>query len=112
MYARQAITTKYHGPTNTRGARISARCAAGRITISRHGDNDALDGAELHAKAITALIAKLGWDATAYSKGAWHMGATTDGYCAVYSTSDTQIVFTTTTPAPAGWTHVEGGVTP
>lgn len=29
----QAITTTYRGPTNTRGSRIIARCAAGRITF-------------------------------------------------------------------------------
>lgn len=30
----QAIITTYKGPTNTRGARILARCEAGSITIS------------------------------------------------------------------------------
>ena len=30
---RQAITTRFHGPTNTRGARITARAEAGRITF-------------------------------------------------------------------------------
>ena len=29
----QAIQTKYIGPTNTKGARIKAFCAAGSITI-------------------------------------------------------------------------------
>ena len=32
----QAIQTRYHGPTNTRPARITARAAAGSITISVH----------------------------------------------------------------------------
>ena len=30
----QAIRTRYHGATNTRGARISAQCEAGRIYVS------------------------------------------------------------------------------
>lgn len=30
----QAITTKYFGPTNTKGSRIKATCWAGSITIA------------------------------------------------------------------------------
>jgi hypothetical protein len=55
----QAITTKFHGPTDHKGARITARCDAGRITIPyEYGASQ--DGA--HDAAAQALIAKLDWN--------------------------------------------------
>lgn len=54
----QAILTRYLGPTNTRGARIKASCAAGSITISYPYD---LSGQAVHRKAAEALVSKLGW---------------------------------------------------
>jgi hypothetical protein len=33
MESRQAIETKYIGPTNTRGAKVKASCYAGSLTI-------------------------------------------------------------------------------
>lgn len=50
------ITTKYLGPTNSRGARIKATCQAGSITIPY-----AYEGGigACHAKAAQALIKKL-----------------------------------------------------
>lgn len=54
----QAITTKFHGPTNTRGSRVSAKCNAGRITLSW---DHALDSTENHDAAARALIKKLDW---------------------------------------------------
>lgn len=62
----QAIETKYHGPTYTKGSRISARCEAGRITLER---DSALGIGENHRAAAVALILKLGW------YGHWAMGA-------------------------------------
>jgi hypothetical protein len=55
---RQAITTKYLGPTNSRGSRIKATAAAGPITIPYDyaGNADSR-----HAKAAKALALKLGW---------------------------------------------------
>jgi hypothetical protein len=54
----QAIETKYHGPTNFRGSRVSARCEAGSITLPW---DHALSGPENHLAACKALLVKLGW---------------------------------------------------
>ena len=54
----QGIQTHFLGPTNTRDARIVARCEAGRITIPWD------DSAEIfhnHAEAARQLCIKLGW---------------------------------------------------
>lgn len=55
----QAIQTKYLGPTNTRGSRIKATCAAGSLTIPYPHELD--QGQSAHRKAAEALAAKLGW---------------------------------------------------
>lgn len=55
----QAILTRYLGPTNSRGARIKATCAAGSVTISYPHD---LSGQAVYRKAAEALISKLGWN--------------------------------------------------
>jgi hypothetical protein len=54
----QAIQTTYHGPTNTRGARIVARCDAGRLTVAW---DYALSIERNHDAAAIALARKLGW---------------------------------------------------
>ncbi len=55
---RQAIVTKYLGPTNFRGSRVKATCEAGSITVPwNHGLNTGCN----HAEACDALLAKLGW---------------------------------------------------
>ncbi len=61
----QAIITKYHCPTNTRGPRISARCDAGRISVPYpYG----LSGQAVHRAAAEALAAKLGWTGDRYGE--------------------------------------------
>jgi len=55
----QAIVTKYHGPTDTKGSRVSARCDAGRI-ITDWQDN--LNSDQNHYRAAALLQLKLGWD--------------------------------------------------
>ena len=55
---RQAITTKYFGPSNVRGSRVKATADAGSITL--HWDN-ALNTEQNHALAARKLAAKLGW---------------------------------------------------
>jgi hypothetical protein len=55
----QAIITTYHGPTNTRGSRITAKCAAGSVSV---GYDHALNIDGNHCAAAQALRAKLGWD--------------------------------------------------
>ena len=59
----QAIITKYFGPTNSRGSRIKAQCAAGSITIDYPYD---LSGRACHAVAAKALLHKLNWNDPTY----------------------------------------------
>lgn len=54
----QAITTKYAGPTNSRGGRIIASADAGRVTVSW---DHSLDVFENHKKAAEAYCKKKGW---------------------------------------------------
>lgn len=60
----QAIRTKYHGPTDTKGSRISAQCEAGRIYVSY---DHALNIECNHKVACDALIKKLGWNTDHYA---------------------------------------------
>lgn len=54
----QAIVTKYHAPTNYRGARISARADAGRVSVVYdHGKSPEAN----HAGAAQALAYDCGW---------------------------------------------------
>ena len=70
-YGRQAITTRYLGPTNVRGSRVKATAEAGSVTLSW---NPALDIYWNHATAAMALANKFGWG------GIWYGGGTADGY--------------------------------
>ena len=54
----QAITTRYHGPTNYKGSRVIARAQAGSITMQW---DDALNSDENHRAAAQALADKLKW---------------------------------------------------
>ncbi len=55
----KAIVTKYHGPTNMRGSRITASDEDGnRITISYPYE---LSGEDVHRKAAQALCDKMSW---------------------------------------------------
>lgn len=61
----QAITTRFYGPTNTRGSRIVAKCDAGKLSVSwDHGKG--ID--ENHDAAAAQLAAKLGWDTDDYGR--------------------------------------------
>lgn len=51
----QTIITKFLAPTNTRGARIVAKCWNGKVTIA-YPEGSIL---EAHTKAANALIADL-----------------------------------------------------
>lgn len=66
----QAITTKYHGPTNYRGSRITARCQARRLTVSW---DHSLNSEQNHRAAAMALVKALGWE------GTWVGGGLPDG---------------------------------
>ena len=80
--AYQAITTKYLGPTDHRGTRVKATCAAGSLTVPW---DYALNAPDNHAAAVMALADKLGWE------GPWHLGGTKTGYVGVQVDQDTKI---------------------
>ena len=56
---RQAIVTRYLGPTNHRSARIKAKAAAGSVTVNW---DHAMDPADNHFHAACALLDKMGWN--------------------------------------------------
>lgn len=58
----QAIITKYLGPTDTEGARITATCYSGSIAID--DTHHHLDGKARHLEAAQALCRKLDWTGT------------------------------------------------
>lgn len=66
----QAITTKYIGATNSKGARIKATCQAKSVTIPYDYEGNA---DSVHTKAAKALADKLGW------RGSWAGGGLPDG---------------------------------
>lgn len=63
---RQAIQTKYLGPTNFRGSRVKASCQAKSIILA--WDN-ALNSDRNHQRAASMLAHQMGWS------GAWVGGA-------------------------------------
>lgn len=73
---RQAIVTRYAGPTNHRGSRIIVRAQAGRMTVPW---DDALDVADNHRSAARAFAQRWDW------AGEWMGGAMPDdtGYAFV-----------------------------
>lgn len=56
---RQAIVTKYYGPTNTRGSRFKATCEAGSVYMPY---NHALNAENNHIAAARKLSEKMGWN--------------------------------------------------
>lgn len=72
----KAIVTKYHGPTDTRGSRISASDGdRNRVSIPYPHE---LSGEACHRKAAEALKAKMGW------KGVLIGGGLKNGYVFVF----------------------------
>lgn len=55
---RQAIRTKFFGPTNSKGSRIQAKCAAKTIYVNWDYSMNQDDN---HAKAAKILADQLGW---------------------------------------------------
>ena len=69
---RQAITTKYLGPTNHKGARVRARNAAGHtVTL---GWDHGLESKQNHIEAAKALAMKLGWESDRWYGGSMGVG--------------------------------------
>jgi len=58
-HKRQAIQTKYLGPTDTRGERVEATAWAGSKTVEW---DHSLNSDDNHIEAARALAAKFGWD--------------------------------------------------
>jgi hypothetical protein len=54
----QAIRTRYHGPSNVRGSRISAKCEARTIYVSY---DHALNSEENHRSAARELVRVMDW---------------------------------------------------
>jgi hypothetical protein len=79
---RQAIMTKYLGPTNYRGSRVKASAQDGSIIVNW----DYASSTEAnHKKALQALLNRLGWNQR--KGGKWIMGSLPNGqtvhiYCA------------------------------
>lgn len=71
-YMRQAIVTKYHGPTNTRGTRISATTESGIRRFYPYQYE--LNSEENHARAARLMAEHMGWD------GTWRGGSIPGGY--------------------------------
>lgn len=85
----QAITTKYHGPTNSRGSRIVAKCAAGALAFEWV---DSASFEQNHRLAAEALARKLG------RVEAMHSGCAVDGsYVHVWAGDPHYIVIRTRT---------------
>lgn len=88
---RQSIVTKYIGPGNVRGSRVSATASGGARISSRW--DDALDSDANHIFAARALAVKLGWF------GAWVPGSLGDGARCVFVNVD-EDAFTIHKPTP------------
>lgn len=76
---RQAIVTKFFGPTNSKGSRIKASCEAGSIWFEY---NHRYNSDQNHMLAVLSLLRKLGW------KGWWTVGGTPTGCVAVDHSGD------------------------
>lgn len=76
----QAITTKFLGPTNTRGSRIKATCWLTSVTVSW---DHSLNVEDNHRNAINELIIKLNMGRAAKDiSGSWKVvaiGESVDG---------------------------------
>ena len=70
---RQAIITKYLGPTDRRGSRVKATAEAGSVTLEW---NDALDIIDNHWAAALALANRYGWLERCHLRA----GGTAEGY--------------------------------
>lgn len=62
----QAIQTKFHGPTHTKGSRIVAKCTAGTITVDYHSIEHARHEEDRHQLVAAMLQHKLGWNSDTY----------------------------------------------
>lgn len=83
----KAITTKFHGPTNSRGSRYSASDEGGnRVTLSADYE---LNSDGNHDAAARALCVKMDWTAHDLVRG-----ATKNGYVYVFDAAWEHVQFT------------------
>ena len=66
-----AITSKYHGPTDTRGSYVRATANGRTATVAYASE---LDAEANHRAACKLLCDKLGWDADRFFGGAMDDG--------------------------------------
>ncbi len=73
---RVVITTKYLGPTNTKGARVKATAAdrPGSVTVSYHGC-EPLPHEDPHDVAAREYCEKMGWESSYLYRGDTETGA-------------------------------------
>lgn len=71
----QAITTRYRGPTYTGSAVYIAKCAGGRVSVTRDYE---LSVEQQHAMCAKALVNKMEWS------GLWIAGGKPEGDGNVY----------------------------
>jgi hypothetical protein len=84
MYCRQAIVTKYFGPTERLGSRVRVKCNARLKFIPWLSE---FDSYENHARAAYAVAKDLGW----LNRGERLIGGglpSEDGYCFVIDAGD------------------------
>ncbi len=82
--AYQAIVTKYFGPTNSRGSRIKATCAAKTIIVAY---DYSLNPENNHIAVANALAIKLEWTSDYYGKLVHGVMANGD-YCHVFTKAE------------------------
>ncbi len=93
----KSIETKYHGPTNTKGSRISASDCEGRGKLYVHYD-DALDSAQNHREAAIAWLSRHG---QYWPTGTLYGGHTQYGMAWHHADSDLKIEHTEMIRTPA-----------
>ena len=76
----QCITTKYMGPTDTKGARIKATISSGKISATIPYPHE--DSRNAHALAALKLARKIGWTGTLIE------GSTKTGSVFVFASGD------------------------
>lgn len=87
----QAIETKYMGPTNFKGSRVKAVCAAGSLTIEW---DDTLNSDENHLEAARKLAEKLRWLDGGFSLRSGTLKNGHGVHVLVYSASEDQTCIT------------------
>ena len=78
---RQAIETRFIGPTNTHGSRIKAICQARTVTVER---DHALNIEDAHFAAALTLAQKLGWTTDGSNMRGGGMPGKHTGYAFVF----------------------------